>query len=333
MRQAHTALDEMDDSGEFKRTASGFTSRVAPGTRFSPESGRYHLYIALACPWAAGCLSALYLKGLEGVIGHSIAHSTWARTRPDDANDTHHGWHFRAPGDDPVTNSEGHGSFECDDALIPDTVNGCKTVREIYDIAGDEFGKYTTPILWDTKHKTIVSNESTVILRILNDDFHALANYKDVNIYPEELQEETDKLNSSLIYNSINNGVYRCGFATKQKAYEAALDELFGALDEVEGRLAASTTTYLTGEKFTWLDLRLYHTLVRFDPVYVVYFKCNRRRIEDYPHLLRYVRSVYKIPAMKATTNIRHIKMHYFSSHPALNKYGIIPASNGPKLE
>jgi len=336
--KARTALDEMSEDGAFKRTDSVFRNVVKKGGKFEPEAGRYHLYISLACPWAAGTLATLRYKGLDdGVIGYSIVHPTWGRTRPDDPNDTHCGWHFRNPGDDPVPNALGHGSNECDDACIPDSINGAKTIRDLYELAEDTTGKYSTPVLWDKKEKTIVSNESVDILKAFNSAFDEFAKHPERNIFPsdEKIAKQLDDLNE-YIYPNINNGVYRCGFATSQKAYGTAHTELFESLDKAEEHLKHNDEKgipFLVGDALTWVDLRLYMTLVRFDPVYVVYFKTSFKRIIDYPYLLQFMRKVYAIPEIKASTNIKHIKMHYFTSHPALNTYGIIPESNGPALE
>jgi len=335
-KKAHTALDEMSDDGAFKRVAAGFRDAVEKGGRFEPEAGRYHLYVALACPWAAGTLAALKYKGLDNVIGYSVVHPTWGRTKPDDPEDSHTGWHFRSPGDDPVPNSLGYGSNDCDDALIPDSVNGAKTIRDLYEIANDTTGKYSTPVLWCKKEKTIVCNESSEILKMFDSAFNDFAKHPDRTLFPDgEEAKQLDALNE-YIYPNVNNGVYRCGFATSQKAYAAAHADLFGSLDRLEKHFAdnkAKGIPFLTGQNLTWIDLRLYMTLVRFDPVYVVYFKTSLKRIADYPHLLEFTRRVYAIPEIKASTNMKHIKMHYFTSHPALNTYGIIPESNGPALE
>ena len=234
--KAHTAIDEIDETGAFARTAAAWCGRIEEGGRYAPEAGRYHLYVSLACPWAAGVLTALHLKGLEGVISHSVVHPTWARTRPDDPNDEHCGWQFRAQGDAPVANSLGHGSFECDAALIPDTVNGFKTLRDLYESAGDTAGKYSTPVLWCKKEQTIVSNESMDILKILNSAFNALAVHPDVDLFPEAHRDATAALNE-IIYNHVNNGVYRCGFARTQEAYDEAVKTLFAALNDLDKRL------------------------------------------------------------------------------------------------
>lgn len=335
---AHTALSEIDDDGAFRRTASSFTSTIEVGGRFEPEANRYHLYVALACPWAAGTLAALKHKGLDSIVGYSVVHPTWRRTRPDIEGDEHCGWHFANPGDPPVQNSNGYGSFDCDDALIPDRVNGAKTIRDLYEMAGDTSGKYSTPVLWDRKEKTIVNNESMLILKIFDEAFCNLLGSEGEdtdrpNLFPPDLQSQAEEWNE-LIYNAVNNGVYKCGFATSQSAYETAHSELFAALDKLEAHFGESGHTFLMGDTLTWLDIRLYCTLVRFDPVYVIYFKTSHKRIgSDYPNLLKFVRACYREAAIRDTTNIKHIKMHYFTSHPTLNAYGIIPVSNGPPLE
>jgi putative glutathione S-transferase len=320
----------MSEDGRFVRVAAGFRS-----TDVEQVAGRYHLYVALACPWANGTLTALKYKGLEHVVGLSVVHPTWRRTRPDDPNDAHCGWWFRTPGDPPVPNELGHGANDCDDSLIPDTVNGARTIRELYEKAGDTGGKYSTPVLWDSMLNTIVSNESMDILRIFDCKFQDLATHPERRLFPEDPASAAvaEALNE-FIYPNVNNGVYRCGFAKKQLAYEEASSELFDSLDRLEALFEKSPNVpFLTGNDFTWIDLRLYMTLVRFDPVYVVYFKTSLKGIErDYPRLLAFVRRCYAFAEVQSTTNMKHIKMHYFTSHPALNTYGIIPSSNGPAL-
>lgn len=335
MAKAHTALDEMDDDGRFKRTAASFRNTIEAGGRFAPEAGRYHLYVSLACPWAAGTLAALKYKGLEDAIGVSIVHPTWGPTRPEDPDDGHIGWQFKNPGDEPLTNALGHGSFECDDALIPDSVNGAKTVRDLYEMAKDTTGKYSTPLLWCKKENTIVCNESIEILKLFDSIFDEFATHPERKLFKESEMEEAEALNE-YIYPTVNNGVYRCGFATSQSAYLEAHTQLFESLERLERHLEEKDKEgipFLTGKELTWIDLRLYQTLVRFDPVYVVYFKTSHKRIADFPHLLQFLRRCYSVPELKASTNIRHIKMHYFTSHPKLNTYGIIPVSDGPELE
>lgn len=299
----------------------------------SAEPGRYHLHVALACPWACGTYSMLKLKGLQDAISVSIVHPTWQRTKPDDPDDDHCGWVYRRPGDPPLTNTLGHGSFPCDEALVPDGATECASIREVYNLCGDTEGPFTTPVLWDKKEKKIISNESMDILYILNHSFNGIAKHPDRTLYlPEgsELESELELLNKTLIYPKVNNGVYRCGFARSQAAYDEAVGELFAALGELNDILGSRR--FLAGDNFTWLDLRLFHTLVRFDPVYVVYFKTNERRLEDFPHLLAFVRDVFSIDEVGSSINMAHIKMHYFTSHPHLNTFGIIPVSNGPDL-
>ncbi len=276
-----------------------------------------------------GTLAALFLKGLEDTISYSVVHPTWGKTMPDDPSDQHYGWVYRSPGDDPLPNPLGHGANECDDALVPDP-SGVKSIRELYELSGDHQGPFTTPVLFDKKLNRIVNNESTEILRILNFDFNDHAKNADLNLYPEEKEAELAKLNDTTIYPKVNNGVYRSGFARSQQAYEAAVNDVFETLEELEQRL--SNQRYLSGDTFTWLDLRLFMTLVRFDPVYTTYFKTNLKRIADYPNLLEYVRDIYQMDPVKRAINMKHIKTHYFTSHPHLNTFGIIPISNGPDL-
>lgn len=331
---ATTALDAIDDKGDFKRKDSKHRTFVSKDSDvYPPEAGRYHLHIALACPWANGVLVALRLKGLDKAVSHSVVHPTWQKTRPNDDADAHHGWVYRAPGDEPLSNALGHGSYPCDDSLVPDTFTNAASVREVFEQCGDEVGPFTTPLLYDTKTKTIVSNESTEIMRMLNFEFNenGVAEHPEVDLYPTECESELKELNDSLVYPKVNNGVYRCGFAKSQESYDEAIVDLFSSMDELEERL--SKQRFLGGKTFTWLDLRLFMTLVRFDPVYGTYFKANVKRLVDYPNLLGFVRDVYAMEAVKKSISMDHIKTHYFTSHPALNTYGIIPAYDGPDLE
>jgi putative glutathione S-transferase len=322
-----------DKKGAYERNASKHQHIIKEGGEFPPESDRYHLHIALACPWATGVLAMLHLKGLEDVISHSIVHPTWGKTKPNDPSDKHHGWVYRKPGDEPMSNPLGHGSYPCDDALIPDPSTNANSVREVFELDGDMEGPFTTPLLFDKKNKTIVCNESTKILRMLNDDFNDFAKNPDLNLYPKDkiLSTQLDNLNDTLVYPKVNNGVYRCGFARSQEAYNEAVTELFESLDTLEDIL--ENQRYLGGKEFTWLDLRLYMTMVRFDPVYVTYFKTNKKRIVDYPNLLGFVRDVYSMESVKKVTNMDHIKTHYFTSHPVHNTFGIIPIYDGPDLD
>ncbi|KAI8474952.1 MAG: glutathione S-transferase [Monoraphidium minutum] len=318
---ARTAVDETKD-GAFVRTDAGFRAHIGDAG-IEAEAGRYHLYISLACPWANRCLAALYLKGLEDVIGVSVVHPTWQRTRPDDPKDAHCGWAFRAPSDPPVTSSTGHGAFGCK-GCVADGVNGARFVRDLYELAGDTTGKYTVPVLWDKKRSTIVNNESSEIMRMINASFNHLAKHPGLDLYPPHLRADIDSANE-WVYPSINNGVYRCGFAQKQEPYEAAFKELFAALDRCEAILARQR--YIAGGALTEADVRLFMTLIRFDAVYVVYFKTDARRISDYPHLRGYVRDLMATHggAIGRSIDMRHIKTHYFTSHPALNPYAIVP--------
>ena len=211
---------------------------------------------------------------------------------------------------------------------LPDPINNSFSVRDLYDLAGDTDGKYTVPILWDKKENTIVSNESSEILRMLNSEFNEFAKYPDLDLCPSELTEKIDDVNS-WVYPSLNNGVYRCGFATSQTAYTEAIHELSAAFDRVDSIL--QKTPFLTGDKFTEADVRLFVTLIRFDEVYVVYFKTNTRSVSHTPAILDYCRRIYAMPGVAETCDFDQIKAHYFCSHPSLNRFSIVP--RGPNFK
>ncbi|MGH7966073.1 MAG: glutathione S-transferase family protein [Candidatus Binatia bacterium] len=289
--------------GRFVRKESAFRNRVtADGSSgFPAESGRYHLYVSLACPWAHRTLIFRALKGLEDTISLSVV----------DPYMGEHGWSF----------SDGP---DC----IPDPLYGARYLYEIYTRANPTYtGRVTVPVLWDKKRATIVSNESAEIIRMFNSEFNAVGN-AGIDFSPKELRGEIDAIND-FVYPNINNGVYRCGFATTQEAYEEAFAALFSALDQIETRLGREP--YLVGNRLTEADWRLFTTLVRFDAVYFGHFKCNLRRIADYPHLSRYLRQLYQIPGVAGTVNLTHIKRHYYESHRSINPTGIVPV--GPALE
>ena len=267
---------------------------------FKAEIGRYHLYVSLACPWAHRTLIFRSLKKLESTILISVVH-----------------WHM----------AESGWTFDPAEGVISDTVNGAQAVHQIYTKAlSDYSGRVTVPVLWDKKTNTIVSNESSEIIRMFNSAFdHFGAAPGDY--YPEALRLKIDSLNER-IYNTLNNGVYRCGFATTQKAYEEVVEPLFATLDWLEKILAINR--YLVGEKITEADWRLFTTLIRFDAVYFGHFKCNVRRIADYPNLSNYLRDLYQYPGIAETVNMDHIKNHYYGSHETINPSGIVPV--GPDM-
>lgn len=312
---SRTALDETHD-GEFKRKESSFRHFISrePGAEFHPEAGRYHLYISYACPWASRCLCFLKLKGLEHAIGVSVVKPKWGQTKP--SVDDHYGWMFPSKDDEVL-------------GATVDPLNGAKTVRELYEIASTGYtGKYSVPVLWDSKTKRIVNNESSEITKMFNDEFNEFAKHPEVEMYPKRLQASIEEVNS-WTYNNINNGVYRCGFATAQKPYEEAFHQLFGALDKCEAILAKQR--YIAGDELTEADIRLFMTLIRFDEVYVVHFKCNKKFIREYPNLFNYTKDLFQHPAIGGTVNMYHIKHHYYGSHPSINKFGIIPV--GQKID
>lgn len=327
--QSRTALHETGKSGEFQRKDSVYRNWVKEGGEYAPEAGRYTLYISYACPWANRCLAVRNLKGLEDAIDLSVTHPTWQRTRPDNPEDEHTGWTFASPDDPPFSSSTGFGSFDCRDC-IPDPNVGAKSIRDLYDKVDDTNGKYTVPVLWDKETSSIVNNESADIVRMLNADFNSIAKCPEVDLYPEALRADIDAANE-WIYPTINNGVYRCGFAQSQSAYETAFSELFASLDRVEDIL--SKNRYLTGSQLTEADIRLFMTLIRFDEVYVVYFKTNRNRLAEMPNIKNYVQELYQMPGIKEAINIYHIKTHYFTSHPRLNYYSVVPHGGAPYWE
>ena len=280
--------------GAFARPQAAFNSRIEPGGRFPPQAGRYHLYVSLACPWAHRTLIFRRLKGLEPAIGLSVTH--WLMG--DD------GWTF-AP-------AEG---------VIPDPF-GALALHEIYTRADAHYtGRVSVPILWDTVENTIVSNESADIIRMFNSAFDS-AGATGMDYYPQPKRAEIDALNER-IYATVNNGVYKAGFAKTQEAHDKAITALFDTLDWLEARL--SRQPYLTGDHITEADWRLFTTLVRFDAVYHGHFKCNIRRLVDYPALSRLTRSLYQVPGVAQTVNFEHIKRHYYLSHPWLDPTGVVP--------
>lgn len=298
-----------DEKGGFVRQISGFRSFVtpdgAPGPTgeggFAASAGRYHLYVALICPWASRTLIARKLKKLEDVISISVVEPALSDE----------GWRF--------------GTYPGADT---DTVNGATFMHEIYTKADPHYtGRATVPVLWDKQRGTIVNNESADILRILNSGFGALAD-DSVDLYPEALRGEIDALND-YIYPRLNNGVYRAGFATTQQAYEEAFHDVFTALDTLEKRQAESGAPFLFGEGLTEADIRLFVTLVRFDAAYHGLFKCNLRRIADYPALTRFLHAMLDVPGVRETVSIDHIKRGYYSVK-ALNPTCIVPV--GPDL-
>jgi len=291
------------DDGRFKRQTSQFRHwvKTEQDARFQPDEGRYHLYVSLACPWAHRTVIARKLRGLDSAIGLSVVDPFLGED----------GWFFSdAPG------------------CIPDTVNGARYLRDIYLKADPQMtGRVTTPVLWDTHEQTIVNNESRDILRMFSTAFLPLGDPR-VNLCPEHLRQDIDKALDE-IYEPINNGVYRAGFATTQAAYEEAVIPLFESLEKWDGVLARQR--FVGGSQLTEADLCLFTTLFRFDPVYHYHFKCNLLRLRDFSNLWGFVRDVYQTPGVAETCNLTHIKQHYFSSHEAINPTRIVPV--GPKLD
>ena len=345
-KKAITALDTYSKERKFVRKESTFRRSVGE-EGFPAEKGRYHLYVSLACPWATRCLQFRNLKGLEHVLEVSFVHPTWERTRPDDPEDTHCGWVF-----DPKDESKTDG------------LNGCRSIRDLYDLAvrGEYTAStFTTPVLWCSKEKTIVNNESSEICRMLNKEFDAFAARAGLDLYPDRLEKKIREL-EKWIYHDINNGVYKSGFARSQEAYDEAVTKLFEALERVESILSQSR--YLCGDALTGIDIWLFNTLIRFDAVYVVYFKCSKKCIREFPNMFNYMKEIYQasnmvvatnvlffssfrsfsipsfllilltiiffdeqIPEIHKTIDFKDIRTHYFTSHSHLNPFRVVPIS------
>ncbi|MEO9338982.1 glutathione S-transferase family protein [Mesorhizobium sp. SB112] len=305
----HDKWYDTGKSGKFERSESQFRNWITRDGSAGPsgeggfkaEPGRYHLYVSLACPWAHRTLIFRALKKLEDVISVSVVHPFMGEN----------GWTFLA-----------------EDGATGDELYGSDYLHQIYTRADPIYsGRVTVPVLWDKQRKTIVSNESAEIIRMFNSEFDEWGD-ANVDLYPEALRAQIDEINA-IVYPAVNNGVYRAGFATKQEAYEEAFERLFETLDTLEARLGQSR--YLVGDRMTEADWRLFTTLVRFDPVYVGHFKCNLRRIADYPNLSNYLRDLFQVKGVAGTVDFDHIKSHYYGSHANINPTRIVPL--GPEIE
>ncbi|KAL5522582.1 GTO2 [Sanghuangporus baumii] len=306
---------QSEGDGTFKRKPSVFRSWIEKGGKFEPERDRYHLYVSYACPWACRTLITRKLKGLEEIIPFTSVSPRMGE----------HGWPFANV--DPFP------------AAGVDPINHAEHIKDLYLKADPNYsGRFTVPVLWDKKHQTIVNNESSEIIRIFNSVFNELIEdeqKRKVDIYPEGLRKEIDELNE-WVYDGINNGVYKSGFASTQAAYEKAVTQVFDSLDRIEKILEAKKNKeFLIGNQLTEADVRLFVTIVRFDPVYVGHFKCNFRTIRNgYPNIHYWLRKLYWInPAFSTTTNFDHIKTHYYWSHPHINPTRIVPVGPIPNIE
>lgn len=325
-----SALAEVSSTGAFTRSASPFTGRLGTA-EFPAEAGRYVLYVAAACPWACRVLAVLALKGLEESIEVVLVAPVWAKTKPALSTDSHRGWVFGA-----LSAAETGPRVPAVDPLF-----GASSLRGVYEAAAPdaELKKFTVPLLIDRTTRKIVCNESAALMRDFGGTlFNAVARFPAVDLYPAAAAAEIDAINA-LIYEDVNDGVYRCGFAQTQAAYDAALTPLILRLRALESHLASRR--WLVGASLSEADVRLFVTLVRFDPVYVVYFKTNAVIIRDSPVLLNYLRDVYRATGgaggamVGSTVDLWSIKNHYFRSHQTLNPYGIVPrgaAEEGAEL-
>ncbi|WP_405232586.1 glutathione S-transferase family protein [Lentisalinibacter salinarum] len=301
--------DTKSTGGKFKRQEQAYRNWITadgePGPSgeggYAAEPDRYHLYVSLACPWAHRALIVRSLKGLEEMLPISVVHWYMAE----------HGW-----------------TFEPGPGVIPDPIHDVERLYQLYQKADPDFtGRVTVPVLWDKQRETIVNNESSEIIRMLNSAFDHLG-AEPGDYYPEPLRAEIDAVNER-VYHTLNNGVYKSGFATTQEAYEEAVYPLFETMDWLEERLAGSR--WLVGDTLTEADIRLFTTLVRFDPVYHGHFKCNVRRLSEYPNLWGFTRDLYQHPKVRETVNFEHIKKHYYASHATINPTRIVPV--GPELD
>lgn len=301
--------DTKETGGHFKRTEAAFRNWVTKDgsagpsgkSGFKAEENRYHLYVSYACPWAHRTLIFRKLQGLEAAISVSVVHHFMGKN----------GWEFH---------DEDEGTI--------DHLNNSAFMHEVYSKAMPTYtGRVTVPALWDKQTHTIVSNESSEIIRMFNSEFGTISE-PNHDYYPKQLRQKIDEIND-VIYHTVNNGVYKCGFATTQEAYDQNFEKLFDTLDMLDKRL--ENQRYLVCSEITEADWRLFTTLVRFDPVYVSHFKCNKRRIADYKNLSGYLRELYQTPGVRDTVNMRHIKHHYFASHETINPTRIVP--NGPDTD
>jgi putative glutathione S-transferase len=307
--------------GSFQRKATIFRNSIAKGGPFPPAAGRYLLYVSFACPWACRCLALRTIKGLQSVIDVAVVSPVWVQTRP--GVDDHWGWAFdeKYPG------------------ATTDPVFGAKTMREFYDKATEglesKAERFTVPVLFDKETKRIVNNESSEIIRFLNvefDDFVAPEKKSPhVDMYPEKFRQVIDSLNESF-YESVNNGVYKCGFAQTQEAYNFAVGPLFKRLDELDD-LLSKQRFLVKGAGLTEADIRLFVTLVRFDPVYYVHFKCSKKLIREYKNLSGWLKDVYQTGSLESSVQMKHIVDHYYISHTEINRFSIVPVFQDSGLD
>ncbi|MEL7368540.1 MAG: glutathione S-transferase family protein [Myxococcota bacterium] len=301
--------DTKSSGGRFRRESAKFRNWITAGRPgrpigdggFKAESGRYHLYVSYACPWAHRTLIFRSMKGLSAAIDVSVVH-----------------WFMGSEG----------WTFEPGEGVVADPNVGARRMHQVYTAARSDFtGRVTVPVVWDKEKKTIVSNESSEIIRMFNSAFNEIG-AKGPDFYPQDLRPEIEQINTR-VYDTVNNGVYKSGFATTQSAYEEAVTALFDTLDFLEARLAQQP--FLAGDRLTEADWRLFTTLVRFDPVYVGHFKCNLRRLADYPNLWSYTRQLFQMPGVAETCHFDHIKQHYYGSHESINPTRIVP--KGPIID
>lgn len=310
----------------YHHSPSSFRNLISPNSLFPPSPSRYILYIAYGCPYCHRALMLLSLKGLLETISLCITHGTFQYTNPSDPKDRHRGFVFRDPADPPLANTDGFGSMSCEDCVKDISRHQFKTVRDIYKGSGDENGKYSLPVLWDSKEEVIVNNDSGDIMRILNEAFNEFAKEPKLDLFPKHLIEEIENRDKWLGEN-VCDIVYGVGLTKTQKDYDDHLNKLFNGLEALEKILGERR--FLNGDTMTGSDIRLFSTLVRFDDVYYVLFKCCKKRLREFENLTDFVREMYQIKEIGSTVKMGQIRSAYFMNFIVLNPFGIVPGDMG----
>ena len=310
----------------YQHQPTSFRNLISKGALFPPEPDRYILYISYGCPYSHRAIMLRALKGLEKIIKMCVVHPTFQYTNPANPEDKHRGFVFRDPESPPLSTTDGYGSISCEGCINDCSVKHFKTIREIYKGSNDENGKYSVPVLWDSKEEVIVNNDSGEIMRIFNSGFDSLAEHPEIDLFPPSLDEEIEK-NDKWLSENVTDAVYKVGFAKDQATYDSCVKILFDGLESLEVKLGNSL--YLNGDKLTGSDIRLFSTLLRFDDCYFILFKCNKKKIAECSNLLNFCRFIYQIPKIKETIHLSHMKASYYTNFVSLNPNGIIPCGMG----
>lgn len=309
--------------GEYRRKDSTLNEIIEKNGKFTPEANRYSLYIAHACPWANRCHTVINFKGLQDCIEVFIVHPTWQRTKPEVDGDEHVGWVFSSEDEKIISIGGGRSLNAKEHGFDVKSDPRFKSIRELYEFGAPDYdAPPVVPVLFDKKTNMIVNNESSQIIVMLNSNFNEFARHPEVELNPKHLQEKRNKIDD-WVYNQFNNGVYRTGFAKKQEAYEKAHAEVYDALAKMNTILGENR--YLTGDVFTLTDIRAFMTIIRFDEVYSIYFKCSSGNIRDFPNVFEYAKELYQMPQIRETIHMKDIKYHYYTSHASYNAFSVVP--------